>query len=292
MDEFKLKLAHLHHCRGITWKMIYQFLREDPELTNLYTLSSHKYLKYLSPSCLNTFQEDLHSQTIYDEIRQYEINEIHIITLFDEIYPQMLKETYQPPWILYGKGNINLLKVEPKLAVVGSRQATEYGKKSIHFLFPKILKKGVIIVSGLAAGVDALAHETAIKLGGSTIAVIAGGLFHIYPKSNLSLALHMMRHQLVISEFPPNSKPTRWQFPMRNRIISGLSNGTLIIEAKQKSGSLITANYAVHEGREVFALPGSIFNSNSTGTNELIQQGAKLVKSDEDILEELFFRRG
>src|SRR5437868_13811338 len=121
----------------------------------------------------------------------------------------------------------------------------------------------------------------------STIAVIAGGLYHIYPKENMNLALEMMKKQLVLSEYPPDTKPERWHFPVRNRIISGLSFGTFIIEANRKSGSLITANYAVNEGRDVFALPGSIFNHFSNGTNELIQQGAKLITKAEDILEEI-----
>jgi DNA processing protein len=149
------------------------------------------------------------------------------------------------------------------------------------------VENGVVIVSGLANGIDTLAHEHAMKNGGKTIAVIAGGVYHIYPKENAELAKEMMKSQLVISEYPPDTKPLRWHFPARNRIISGLSNGTFIIEAKRKSGSLITANYAVNEGREVFSLPGSIFNQNSLGTNDLIKQGAKLVMSSEDILEEL-----
>jgi DNA processing protein len=173
------------------------------------------------------------------------------------------------------------------LAVVGSRQATQYGKNAIRFIFPELIQKGVLIVSGLAKGIDTLAHEYAIKNGGKTIAVIAGGLYHIYPKENMSLALEMMKTQLILSEYPPDTKPLKWHFPARNRIISGLAKGTLIIEAKRKSGSLITANYAVNEGREVFSLPGSIFNPCSVGANEIIQQGAKLVTSAEDILVEI-----
>ncbi len=180
---------------------------------------------------------------------------------------------------------------EPKLAVVGSRQATPYGKNAIRLLFPELIENGVIIVSGLAKGIDALAHESAIKNDGKTIAVIAGGLYHIYPKENMNLALEMMKTQLVVSEYPPDTKPLKWHFPARNRIISGLSIGTFIIEAKRKSGSLITANYAVNEGREVFSLPGSIFNPYSIGTNDLIQQGAKLVtKCSRTFLKKLDFK--
>lgn len=291
MNDFNVRLAHLQQCRGAGWKTIFYILKEDPELTSLYHLSEKHLNKFLSPSNLISLLEDLHSHSILDEIRHYKQNNVQLITIFDEDYPYLLKEIYQPPWLLYGKGDRSLLSHNPKLAVVGSRQATEYGKKAIEWLFPKLIEKDVLVVSGLAAGIDTYVHESAIKLKGKTIGVIAGGIYHIYPKSNQLLALEMMRNHLVISEYPPNTKPSRWQFPMRNRIISGMSKGTFIIEAKKKSGSLITANYAVQEGREVFALPGHIFSHFSVGTNELIQQGAKLVKTHDDIIEELFLHQ-
>lgn len=235
----------------------------------------------------NTSGKAFDPEKIRKKIQEYDKNGIAVITIFDKVYPQYLKEIYQPPWVLFAKGDVSLLEVEPKLAVVGSRQATQYGKNAIRMLFPELIKSGVLIVSGLAKGIDALAHEYAMKNGGKTIAVIAGGLYHIYPKENLKLASEMMKSGLILSEYPPDTKPLKWHFPARNRIISGMSRGTLIVEAKRKSGSLITANYAVNEGREVFSLPGSIFNPYSIGANELIQQGAKLVISAEDILEEI-----
>jgi DNA processing protein len=289
LDSFKLRLSHLLHCRGIGWKMVYHILKHDPELSQLYSPSFLYQIRELPPSTIQPLLEDLQSSVLLDQIRHYQQNDIEIITFFDEVYPDLLKETYQPPWVLYAKGDISLLGKETKLAVVGSRQATEYGKRAIDRLFPPLIEKDIIIVSGLALGVDTLAHEAAIRLGGKTIAVIAGGMYHIYPQTNQKLALRIMKNHLMISEYPPNTPPSRWQFPMRNRIISGISKGTFIIEAKRKSGSLITANFAVHEGREVFALPGNIFSQHSSGTNDLIQQGAKLVRSHEDILNELFF---
>jgi len=289
MDEFKLRLAHLHHCRGAGWKMIFNILKADPELKNLYKESLNDIPlsqdKLTSPF---TFI-DLHSKSIHHQIQQYVRNDIQIITIFDQEYPTLLKEIYQPPWILYAKGDISLLNKGTKLAVVGSRQQTEYGENAINYLFPKIIEKDIIIVSGLAKGIDTIAHQTAIRCGGRTIGVIAGGFNHIYPESNKRLADEMMENHLIISESPPNTKPDRWQFPIRNRVISGISMGTFIVQAKSRSGSLITANYAVQEGREVFALPGSIFSAFSNGTNELIQQGAKLVFCPEDILEELIY---
>jgi DNA processing protein len=291
LEEFKKKLIHLLHCPDIGWSTIYHLLKKDPCLYSLYDLSTNINLN-LSPynkqsSIPSIAKLSSESELIREQIKQYDTNEISVITIFDKEYPTILKEIYQPPWALFAKGDISLLQREPKLAVVGSREATQYGKNAIRLLFPHLIEKGVVIVSGLAKGIDALAHECTINNGGSTIAVIAGGFYHIYPKENLVLAMKLMKSHLVLSEYPPDVKPIKWHFPMRNRIISGLSKGTLIIEAKRKSGSLITANYAVNEGREVFSLPGSIFNPYSNGTNDLIQQGAKLVTSAEDILEEL-----
>ncbi|KOP82124.1 DNA-processing protein DprA [Cytobacillus solani] len=287
MDEFTKRLVHLHHCRGIGWKTIYYILKSDPELKSLYHNTFDPL--YLQKSSSIIAINDLHSDLILEQIRQYSLNGIRIITIFDDEYPLLLKETYQPPWVIYAKGDIRLLKKDNLLAVVGSRQYTEYGENAIKYILPKLIEKGIVIVSGLALGIDTIAHHSAIQNHGQTIGVIAGGLFHIYPNTNESLAAEMMKNQLIISEYPPHTKPDRWQFPMRNRIISGISKGTFIVQAKSKSGSLITANYAVQEGREVFALPGSIFSAYSSGTNELIQQGAKLVNTPEDILEELIY---
>lgn len=289
MDEFKKKLVHLHHCRSAGWKTIFYLLKNDPMLHSLYDVPAKKSFPSLSSTAIKSLYEDLQSKAIQEKISTYSRENIHIITYFDPEYPELLKETYQPPWILYGKGKLELLENQLKLAVVGSRQATEYGRRAIDALFPKLIDKGILFVSGLAKGIDVYAHRTAIKHCGQTIGVIAGGFDHIYPQENKELANDMMEHHLVVSEYPPHAKPLKWHFPMRNRIISGLCQGTLVVEAQERSGSLITANFAVQEGREVFALPGNMFSSNSTGTNELIQQGAKLVQKAEDILEELLY---
>jgi DNA processing protein len=286
MDDFREKLIALMHYPGISWNVILQYLKKDPSLQikpqyfqqNLFSSTTDTNLPSIT---------SLQTEIIIEQIRQYEKSGIRVITIFDENYPSLLKEIYQPPWLLFAKGDLSLLEKLPKLAVVGSRQATQYGKSAIRLLFPPLVDKGVVIVSGLANGIDTLAHEYAMKNGGHTIAVIAGGFNHIYPKGNTHLASELMETQLIVSEYPPDTKPLRWHFPARNRIISGMSNGTFIIEAKRKSGSLITANFALNEGREVFSLPGSIFNPYSQGTNDLIQQGAKLVVQSEDILEEL-----
>lgn len=292
MDEFKEKLITLLHYPNYSWNDIFKILKKDPMLDFFHPVRpvSDSQLNLFPPTgnvnvnpSFVTFYPDI----IHEQIRQYKANDIAVITIFDKEYPRYLKEIFQPPWALFAKGDLSLLEMEPKLAVVGSRQATQYGQNAIRMLFPELIRCGVLIVSGLAKGIDALAHEYAIKNGGKTIAVIAGGLYHIYPKENMKLALEMMKNQLVISEYPPNTNPLKWHFPARNRIISGMSRGTFVVEARRKSGSLITANYAVHEGRDVFSLPGSIFNSYSTGANDLIQQGAKLVTRAEDIITEI-----
>ncbi|WP_312097861.1 DNA-processing protein DprA [Niallia sp.] len=283
MEIVNKSLIKLHHCRGISWKMIGSLLKADP------TLQLQKIPPFLSPLPPNVEKEiveTIRSDQVEEQLNQYRYNQIHPITIFDPLYPPLLKEIYQPPWVLYAKGDLSLLQSKKKLAIVGARLATTYSTKIIQKLINELVEENITIVSGLAHGVDSIAHRHAIEYGGKTIGVIAGGLFHIYPKENRELAGEMMKHHLVISEYPPLTKPLKWQFPMRNRIISGLSNGTIVVEAKKKSGSLITANFAVNEGRDVFAVPGSIFSPYSVGPNELIQQGAKPVLEAKDILEE------
>jgi DNA processing protein len=285
MDEFKKRLIHLLHCKPFSWKTIYQLLKEDPSLSSLYS-------PLFAPSIRSKYDQflPLLDKIPIDELIEYYVrNDIHLISVFDEDYPPILKNIYQAPWLLFAKGDKTLLNQPFQLAVVGSREATAYGKSAIEFLFPDLIKHQAVIISGLARGIDAHAHQTSIRLGGRTIGVIAGGFQHIYPKENLGLASQMMQEQLVLSEYPPNTRPEKWQFPLRNRIIGGLAKGTLVIEAKKRSGSFITADFALSEGRDVFAVPGSILNPAYTGTNELIQLGAKLIKEPKDIIEEIYF---
>ncbi|KAB7668628.1 DNA-processing protein DprA [Bacillus sp. B1-b2] len=280
MNRISERLVKLNHCSEISWNTIYHLLKSDP------TLSHFSTTRNLTPKLQQELEKVFDTNFVEEQIVQYEYNQIKTITYFDPLYPSLLKEIYQPPWVLYVKGDLSLLQSKKKLAIVGSRLATSYSKNVLSTIIQELIAADITIVSGLASGVDAIAHKQAIANGGKTIGVIAGGLFHIYPKENLELATTMMNNHLVISEYPPTSKPLKWQFPMRNRIISGLCNGTLIVEAKKKSGSLITANFAVNEGRDVFAIPGNILSPYSTGPNQLIQQGAKAVLEAKDILEE------
>jgi DNA processing protein len=288
------RLIHLHHCRGATWKVIDRLLKLDPSLASIFSLpyASLASCLSISPEQYSLFFQDLHSIAIESMIKTYRDKNIHTVTILDEQYPKWLKHIFEPPWVLYAKGNVQLLSSPKMISVVGTRRPTNEGVRALKMLVPPLVEHGWVIVSGLAIGIDAAAHEAAVQYGGKTIAVIAGGVEHIYPKQNRALAERLMRDHLVVSEYPPHTKPQKWQFPQRNRIISGLSLGTVIVQAKERSGSLITASLALEQGREVFAVPGSIFVEQSSGPNRLIQQGAKLVCSAQDIMDELahFFR--
>lgn len=209
-----------------------------------------------------------------------------LITIDDENYPASLKAIYDPPPILYVKGNL-LPADSHAISVVGTRNATTYGIKVAEQLSSQLASRGITIVSGMAHGIDTFAHNGALNAKGRTIAVMGCGLDIIYPAENSSLFEKIVSSGAVISELPMGTKPHRGMFPRRNRIISGMSLGTLVVEASKQSGAIITVDCALEQGREVFAVPGQIFSDTSKGTNELIKQGAKLVDSVEDILNEL-----
>jgi DNA processing protein len=210
----------------------------------------------------------------------------HVITIADEIFPQSLLNTTDPPLLLYVKGNLQLLN-QPALAIVGSRNATAQGKRNAEAFAQAASEAGLCIVSGMAQGIDTAAHIGGLQGKGSSIAVIGTGLDKVYPASNRELAHRLANTGAIVSEFPLGTPPLASNFPRRNRIISGLSLGCLVVEASVQSGSLITARMALEQGREVFAIPGSIHSPQSRGCHQLIKQGAKLVESVQDILEEL-----
>jgi DNA processing protein len=216
---------------------------------------------------------------------------IWILTDDDPLFPLPLKEIPSPPFFLYGKGDVRKLSTKSvMLGVVGTRRPTPYGIEATEILVRELVEAGIIIVSGLAWGIDAKAHETTLEENGTTIAVLGSGLDQasIFPPENKGLAKRVVeKGGVMISEYAPETPATKDHFPARNRIIAGLSQGVVVVEAREKSGALITARLALEQNREVFALPGSIFSSTSRGPNQLIQQGAKLVQSAQDILEEL-----
>lgn len=215
-----------------------------------------------------------------------EENAIDIISIEDKEYPKILKEIYSPPINLYIRGNKEILN-KLCIAIVGCRDASEYGKKVAKDFAYNLALNEICIVSGLARGIDTYAHIGAIEAKNKTCAILGNGLDTIYPSENTKLANRILSlGGAIISEFPLGSKPERQNFPMRNRIISGISKGVLVVEGKEKSGSMITADFALEQGRDVFAIPGNIYSENSFVPNDIIKQGAKLVTSWEEILEE------
>jgi DNA processing protein len=282
-------LFHIHHCRGIGLKGTKRLMDTYKDLNAIFELSPSKLQQLTTATSTNIelFHKDLHSFPSDHYMQLYSENDIEWITLLDDDYPTLLKNVYDPPFLLFLKGDRTLLNSSTKLAVIGSRNSTSYTEKVLHTMIPQLVQKGVLIVSGLAKGADTIAHKEAIQTGGKTIGVLGGGFQHIYPKQNVGLANQMMNHHLLLSEYPPYIKPEKWHFPYRNRIISGLSDAVLVTEARKKSGTFITADYALNEGREVLCLPGSIHDPLAEGTNTLIQEGAKMVLSIEDIFSEL-----
>ncbi len=217
------------------------------------------------------------------DIHKYEID---VLDRDDPEYPVNLKHIYDPPSILYKKGEI-LKSDKNAVAIVGARKASPYGKWAAYSLAGDLAKRGITVISGMAYGIDTEAHKGALEYGGKTIAVLGCGLDICYPKSNVHLMKQIENKGTLLSEYPIGTKPFPGNFPARNRIISGLAKGVVVVEAAVKSGSLITVEFALEQGKEVFAVPGNINSSLSEGTNRLIKEGAKLVSCVEDILEEL-----
>lgn len=211
-------------------------------------------------------------------------NNINLITIYNEAYPDKLKNIYDKPLCLYAKGNIKLLKSN-SIAIVGARNCSNYGKNITLELAYKLAKNNICIISGLAKGIDKYAHIGALMSYGNTIAVLGNSLDYIYPLENKEIAEKIIeKGGLIISEYAIGTKPQKMNFPERNRIISGLSDGVVVVEAQEKSGALITADFALEQGKEVFAIPGNINSSYSNGTNNLISEGANIVTSYKDVL--------
>ncbi|MBI1938440.1 MAG: DNA-protecting protein DprA [Ignavibacteriales bacterium] len=252
-------------------------------LTKIEGISSNLSIRILSSRNNIAGVKD---ETQNELLRLQKINS-RIITFWDDDYPELLKKIFYPPVIIYTNGNFS----EPdkySVAIVGTRQPTTYGKTQAEKFTSELVEKDITIVSGLARGIDSIAHETALKKGGRTIAVLGSGLNVIYPPENKKLFEQISEGGVVISEYSLDTKPDAQNFPRRNRIISGLSLGTLIVETKINGGAMQTAAYAIDQNREVFAVPGNLNTKQSEGPNSLIQKGeAKLVTNAEDIFDEL-----
>ncbi|MFC2094943.1 DNA-processing protein DprA [Candidatus Bipolaricaulota bacterium] len=226
------------------------------------------------------------SETALDEeFAKAEDKVVRIVTLVDEEYPPLLREIDDPPMVLYVRGEQPIDSARA-IAIVGTRRGTRYGKMIAGRFASQLALKNFIIVSGLAAGIDAAAHQGTLDVGGFTVAVMGCGIDYPYPKRNQPIYERIVETGVVMSEYPMGSRPAKWTFPQRNRILSGLSRGVLVVQAPERSGSLITARCALEQGRDVFAVPGNINSLTSAGSNRLLKQGAKLVDSVDDILDE------
>jgi DNA processing protein len=217
---------------------------------------------------------------------QMEKERFHIIVYGDEDYPKMLYPLYDPPVILYVLGEPSFLQ-KNMIAIIGARDATNYSEQIMDVIIPPLVANDLLIVSGMAKGADTLAHQQTIKHGGQTVAVLGSGFWHIYPKENEALFWTLQKSHCIVTEYPPYMPPNKWHFPMRNRIISGLAQALVVTEAKERSGTLITTTLALEQGKDVFVVPGSIFSPTSTGTNQLLKEGAIPIWNGEQIVEEM-----
>lgn len=225
-------------------------------------------------------------QNLESYVKYMKNHKIEIITRYDKDYPEKLKQIYDPPQILYLQGNREILN-QNSIAIVGARICSNYGKTITEKFAYELAKKNIVIISGLARGIDSYAHKGTLQAKGKTIGVLGCGLDRTYPVENQNLATEILLNKgAIISEYVIGTKPMAINFPRRNRIISGLSDGVLVVEAKQRSGSFITVDFALEQGKEVYAVPGNINSITSEGTNELIKQGAKIVTKVQDITED------
>ena len=260
-------LLRLKLERGIGYiKMLQIASQLDSEKVEAAQLKQLDLPEKLIESSLQAFYNEKYEKII-DRIRK----QCSVISFFDDLYPKKLRQIYQPPLILFVRGNTNLLK-RPIATIVGARQATNYSQVVIDELMPNLIKK-YVIASGLARGVDGMAHESALHHGGKTVAVVGNGINHFYPAQNKFLQQEIVEKGLLISEYLPDTPPKPFRFPERNRILAGLSDIVIVTEAREKSGSLITANMALHENRDVYAVPGPITCDLSKGPNRLIEVG-------------------
>jgi len=284
-DALRYWLALLH-APGVGAIRFLRILEHEPDLPRFFADRGASSNELNVPPKLRRYLAKPNWQAVDAALAWAEDMHCYIIGLFDPRYPALLKEIPGPPPILFVRGDIDLL-AQPQLAIVGSRNPSASGSRLAHDFAASLSRHDLTITSGLALGIDAASHQGALNADGKTIAVAGTGLDRIYPARHRELGHHIAEQGALVSEFPPGTPPVASNFPRRNRIISGLSLGTLVIEAAVKSGSLITARLAAEQGREVFAIPGSIHNPLARGCHMLIQQGAKLTMEVSDILEEL-----
>jgi len=278
----------LGNIRGIGPQTFCQLLNKFGSPSHIYAASLKQLKEVVSDQIASEINQGVNHDVLADSLYWLSLANNHLVTLADAEYPKALLEIADPPPFLYAKGSLALLN-QPSIAIVGSRNASVQGEKNAEAFAHDLCGYGLCVVSGLALGIDGAAHRGALKANGKTIAVVGTGLDIVYPARHRDLAHQIVERGLVVSEFALGTPSKPQNFPKRNRIISGLSLGCLVVEANLQSGSQITARMAAEQGREIFAIPGSIHSPMSKGCHQLIKQGAKLVDCLQDIVEELKF---
>lgn len=277
LSDVDRRLLALHYVYPVPFNKVALIVKMDPDLRNLFNYRSEELARLLqipkSKAVQLNEQLKRHEHTPFPLL--YHQEQIIPIPITNSAYPKPLKWLVDPPTILYAKGDQAILDNSFKVAIIGSRKATDYSRKALTYIVPPLIDRGAVIVSGMAKGADTMAHEAAMHYGGKTIAVLGHGLFHVYPNENKLLAAKLAGDHLLLTEYPPYMRPARWTFPMRNRIISGLSESVIITESEEKSGTMSTVDHALEHGKAIYAVPGPITSILSLGPNKLIEQGAK-----------------
>lgn len=291
LTDAERRLLALHYVFPVPLNRLNRLYEIDPNLEKLYVYKAVELAHILNISVSKAIQLkdslDRNADTPYEAL--YERNAITPIPFTNPLYPDQLHVLIDPPAVLYAKGDHTLLAKQFKVAIIGARKATVYSQEVMSLIVPPLVENGAIIVSGLATGADTMAHIAALKYGGKTIAVLGHGFFHLYPKENRALAERIALNHLLITEYPPYVSPERWTFPMRNRIISGLSDAVVVTESADKSGTMSTVEHALDHGKDIYAVPGPVTSLLSAGPNRLIDEGARPVWNGFQIVESLVF---
>jgi DNA processing protein len=293
LKEF-IRIRLLLDTEGVGIITILKLVDVFGTIDNIFSADNHQFIKLakLNSDVANRLSHSIKNIQGFEESISKEIDtiiskNINVTTFWNDDYPTQLKNIYYPPLILYSVGKF-LPNDNQSVAIVGTRKSTDYGKLNTQYFSSELAKKNITIVSGLARGIDSIAHKAALKANGRTIAIIGSGLDVVYPPENKSLFTQIVQNGVVFSEFPLGTKPDAQNFPKRNRIIAGISLGTLVIETKENGGAMQTAKFAFDQNKEVFAIPGNLTSEQSNGTNILIQRNsAKLVREPEDLIVEL-----
>lgn len=283
--NIKERLIRLHHSPHVTRPLLKRWLRSDPGLEQAFNQSPHDLSSTLNIPLKRAtiIYKHIHDPNIMKKVDHF-LKSYIIITWFDQSYPPLLKTIPDPPLVLYLIGDASLIHSSKGLSVIGTRTPSRDAYSAMKGILIPIIHQGFVLVSGMAKGIDQYAHHLSINNGGKTIAILGSGFHHIYPRNDISLYHRLASEQLVISEYPPDRSPQKYHFPERNRLISGLTWSTFVVEARMRSGSLITVDQALEQGREVFAMPGRPGSPTSEGCHQMINDGAKLVHSSLDLL--------